>query len=172
MFPSMLRAQRDGLNKDGQPGARPRDYFASTTFTLRYTRELYDWYAAQSGPTPRIIDADDIMNDRDAVRKLCIQTGLDPNAVQYEWEERTVDDPLMARFLSTISASKGILPGLGAKGLDLEVEKEKWEKEFGGEDSKDLASFVRDAMADYEYLVARRTTGGEGKCESIKQELR
>ena len=107
------------------------------------------------------------MNDRDAVRKLCIQTGLNPDAVRYEWEERTLDDPLMARFLSTLSASKGILPGLGSKGLDLEVEKEKWEKEFGGEDSEDLASFVRDAIGDYEYLVARKTTGGEGKKASV-----
>jgi hypothetical protein len=162
MFPSMIRAQRDGLKQDGQPAPRVSDYFASTTLTLRFTRELYDWYSAQSGPVPRIIDADDIMNDRDAVRKLCVQTGLNPDAVQYEWEERKVEDPLMARFLSTINASKGILPGLAAKGLDLQVEKEKWKMEFSDEDGEALARFVGDAIGDYEYLVARRTRGEDG----------
>jgi hypothetical protein len=162
MFPSMIRAQRDALKKDGQPAARPTDLFAATTLTLRFTRELYDWYSSQNGPTPRIIDADDIMNDGDAVRKLCVQTGLDPDAVQYEWEKRTVEDPLQARFLSTISASRGILPGLAAKGLDLEAEKRKWMAEFGEEDAEDLKGFVEGSMGDYEYLVARRTRG-EGK---------
>jgi hypothetical protein len=164
MFPSMVRAERDAMKRDGQPAIRPRDHIISACLKLRYTRELYDWYSSQhNGPTPRIIDADDIMNDRDAVRKLCMQTGMDPDAVQYEWEQRTCDDPLVARFLSTINASKGILPGLAAKGLDLQREKETWVKEFGEEDGEDLAQFVRDAMPDYEFLVARRTRSGEGK---------
>jgi hypothetical protein len=164
MFPSMVRAERDAMKRDGQPAIRPRDHIISTCLRLRYTRELYDWYSSQhDAPTPRIIDADDIMNDRDAVRKLCMQTGMNPDAVQYEWEQRTCDDPLVARFLSTINASKGILPGLAAKGLDLEREKEKWVKEFGEEDGEDLAQSVRDAMPDYEFLVARRTRSGEGK---------
>jgi hypothetical protein len=162
MFPSMFRAQRDALRKPDVPTPRVNDYFVSTMLTLRFTRELYEWYCSQpSGPVPRIIDADDIMNDRDAVRKLCVQTGLDPDAVQYEWEERTVEDPLQKRFLSTIYASKGILPGLAAKGKDLEKEKEKWKGEFGEEDGEALARFVGRAIGDYEYLVARRTRGGK-----------
>ena len=43
---------------------------------------------------------------------MCLQTGLDPEAVLYEWEEKKIEDnPLMARFLSTINASKGIKKG-------------------------------------------------------------
>jgi hypothetical protein len=157
MFPSMLRAQKDWMKE-----TRPRSLYTCTTFTLRHTRALYDWYTAQSSTTgivPRIIDADDIMNNRAAVRELCIQTGLDPDAVQYEWEEKKEENPLMARFLSTINASKGIKPGLEAKGKSLEEEKGKWVVEFGEEDAEDLARFVKEAEGDYEYLWERRTTG-------------
>jgi hypothetical protein len=74
-------------------------------------------------------------------------------------EERKVEDPLMARFLSTINASKGIKPGLGAKGKTLEAEKKKWVEEWGEEDAEDMARFVSDALPDYEYLHSRRTVG-------------
>ena len=107
MFPSMLRAQKDSFP---DMFTKPRSLYTCTTYTLKYTRALYEWYAereATSGIVPRIIDADDIMNSPAAVRQLCLQTGLDPEAVQYEWEEKKIEDnPLMARFLSTINASK------------------------------------------------------------------
>jgi hypothetical protein len=61
----------------------------------------------------------------------------------------------MARFLSTINASKGIKPGLGAKGKTLEVEKKKWVEEW----AEDMARFVSEALPDYEYLHSRRTVG-------------
>ena len=106
---------------------------------------------------PQVIDADDIIHDRAAVRHVCLQTGLDPDAVMYEWETREEKDPRKAAFLSTIYASKGIIPGLAAKGLDFETERAKWREEFGVEDGEDLARFVQEAMADYEYLLSRRT---------------
>ncbi|KAF1829988.1 hypothetical protein BDW02DRAFT_573478 [Decorospora gaudefroyi] len=155
MFPSMIRAMRD-------PDIRtpPFGSSAKVTLTLGHSRALYDWYLAHGGElTPRIIDADDIMNDRAAVRRLCIETGLDPDAVQYEWEEKHLEDPIQARFLSTISKSKGILPGLGSKGLNIETEKEKWKKEFGDKDGETLAGYVSDAMDDYNYMLSRRTRG-------------
>jgi hypothetical protein len=157
MFPSMLRAQKDAFKE-----TNPRSLYTCTTFTLKYTRALYEWYlsqSAQSGIVPRIIDADDIMNNPAAVRQLCLQSGLDPDAVQYEWEERKEDNPLMARFLSTINASKGIKKGLEAKGKSLEEEKKKWTQEWNEQDAEDLAKFVRDAEADYEFLWKRRTMG-------------
>ncbi|KAB2099837.1 hypothetical protein AG0111_0g11859 [Alternaria gaisen] len=157
MFPSMLRAQRDW-----KPDARPRSLYCRATLTLKHSRALYDWYAKhgdKAGITPRVIDADDIMNNPAAVRQLCEQTGLSADDVQYEWEERKVEDPLMARFLSTINASKGIKPGLGAKGKTLEAEKKKWVEEWGEEDAEDMARFVSDALPDYEYLHSRRTVG-------------
>jgi hypothetical protein len=77
--------------------------------------------------------------------------------VQYEWQERSEANPMMARFLSTINGSTGIVKGLDSGGLDLEVEKGKWKGQFGEEASEELARFVGEAMADYEYLWSRRT---------------
>jgi hypothetical protein len=154
MFPSMIRAQRDSF----LPNARPRDVMCKVILTLRYSRALYDWYLenAASDRKPYVIDADDIMNDKEAVRQLCIATGLDPDAVQYEWEEKTIDDPHKKRFLSTISQSKGIIPGLAARGLDFDTEKEKWRKEWSDEDAEGMAKFVADAMPDYKYMLSQR----------------
>jgi hypothetical protein len=104
-----------------------------------------------------VLDADDIINDRAAVRHVCLMTGLDPDAVLYEWEEREEPDPRKAAFLSTINASKGIIPSLAAKGVDFETEKEKWKAEFGEEDGEDLAKAVLASMADYKYLLSKRT---------------
>jgi hypothetical protein len=56
--------------------------------TLKHSRALYDWYCkhgSKFGITPRVIDADDIMNNPAAVRQLCEQTGLSADDVQYEW---------------------------------------------------------------------------------------
>lgn len=159
MFPSFIRAQRDSFTPDMQPSSN----LGKLTLTLRHSRELYDWYLEKSPSDrkPRVIDADDIMNDKEAVRQLCIQTGMDPDAVQYEWNERTEEDPFKKRFLATINSSKGIIPGLAAKGLDIEVEKGKWKKEFGEQGGEDLAKFVYDAMPDYNYLRSQRTTSGK-----------
>ncbi|KAI4944855.1 hypothetical protein J4E91_008543 [Alternaria rosae] len=157
MFPSMLRAQKDTF-----PDTKPRTLYTCTTYTLKYTRALYEWYLSQSGTSgivPRIIDADDIMNNPSAVRQLCLQTGLDPDAVQYEWEEKSEDNPLMARFLSTINASKGIKKGYEAKGLTMEMERKKWAEQWDEEFAKDLEDFVSKAQADYEFLWERRVTG-------------
>ncbi|RMZ71248.1 P-loop containing nucleoside triphosphate hydrolase [Pyrenophora seminiperda CCB06] len=165
MFPSAIRAQR-GINIGGHCGV-PDTLFGKVTLSLRRSRELYDWYLTHGPPVgihPRIIDADDVMRDPSAVRKLCLQTGLDPDAVQYEWEAKAQDaHPAKARFLSTISASRGILPGFTASEVDVEREKEKWVVEFGEVDGKGLADKVDAAMGDYEYLWERRTTGGGGE---------
>ncbi|KAL6708417.1 hypothetical protein ACN47E_002680 [Coniothyrium glycines] len=156
MFPSMLRAQSKALGP-----SRPRDLINTATMTLRQSRELFDWYDTRGTDVrPKVIDADDIMNDKEAVRKLCIETGLDPDAIQYEWEAREEKDPLKAAFLSTLYASKGILPGFSARGLDMDVEKSKWKAEFGEEDGDDLAILVMKAMPDYNYLWSRRTCSG------------
>ncbi|KAH6642829.1 hypothetical protein C7974DRAFT_431184 [Boeremia exigua] len=154
MFPSALRAERKTLGP-----VRPRDPLLASTMTLARSRALYDWYLNHGGDNvrPQVIDADDIINDRAAVRQLCIKTGLDPDAVLYEWETREEKDPMKAVFLSTITGSKGIIPGLAARGLDLEEEKAKWKAEFGDEDGEDLAKYVLDAMPDYNYLLGQRT---------------
>lgn len=132
------------------------------TLTLRYSRAMYDWYLAKGGElTPRVIDADDIMNDPAAVRQLCNETGLDPEAVQYEWEERQAEKALDKVFLATINGSKGIIKGMDASNLDIEAEKVKWRAEFGNDAGEAIARYVADAMTDYEYLRSRRTRSGK-----------
>ncbi|KAF2026875.1 hypothetical protein EK21DRAFT_73227 [Setomelanomma holmii] len=154
MFPSMVRAQSNAP-LENTTTRNPRVFCC---FTLRPTRELYNWYLEHaSALTPRLIDADDIMNDPAAVRQLCIETGLDPDAVQYEWEEKHEENPLKASFLSTINKSTGIVKGLDARNLDIEKEKRKWIVDFGDDAAEDLEKAVREAMPDYEYLLSRRT---------------
>ncbi|KAH7067420.1 hypothetical protein BKA63DRAFT_536889 [Paraphoma chrysanthemicola] len=156
MFPSMVRAQSNVLADSTTK--HPRVF---CTLTLRPSRDLYDWYAnnAPSCRQPRVIDADDIMNDPAAVRQLCNETGLDPEAVQYKWEERKEENPLFASFLSTINASTGIVQGKDAKELDIIGEKAKWKSEFGEDAATDIERYVQDAMGDYEYLLSRKTKG-------------
>ena len=112
--------------------------------------------AKANGEWIYILDADDIMKDREAVRQLCREIEFDPDAVQYEWEAREETDPAKAAFLSTIAASTGIKPGLEARCLDIEAEKAKWVEEFGEVDAADLAKAVEAAMPDYEYLLSHR----------------
>lgn len=153
MFPSLFRAWNKAFGN-----VRTGDPMMVFALSLRRSRDLFDWYLNQTSDIhPQVIDADDIMNDRAAVRHICLQTGLDPDAVQYEWETREEPDPLKAIFLSTVYASNGILPGLAARGLELEVEKAKWKAEFGEEDGENLTKYVLDAMPDYEYLLSQRT---------------
>jgi hypothetical protein len=159
MFPSFIRAQ--GRVMENTNTQNPRVY---VSLTLRHSRDLYDWYVRnedKTGRKPRIIEADDIMNNRAAVRQLCLETGLDPDAVQYEWEERNESNPLKASFLSTINSSKGIVKGLDSTHLDIETEKVKWKKEFGDQTGEELAGYVYRAMPDYEYLSkeSNRVTG-------------
>ncbi|KAF1346438.1 hypothetical protein EJ07DRAFT_169879 [Lizonia empirigonia] len=137
MFPSMLRVLRKAMGP-----LRPRDLMVAGVLTLRHSRNLFDWYLSQRGELrPQVIDADDIINDRAA----------------YEWEARVETDPMKAVFLSTISASKSIIPSLAAQGLDFEVEKAKWKAEFDEEDGEELGKFVLDVMPDYNYLLSQRT---------------
>lgn len=157
MFPSLLRAQLKVFSP-----CHPGDPRFVALLTLRYSRALYDWYVNNTDAmAPKVIDADDIMNDRSAVRQLCCETGLDADAVQYEWETTEEKDFVMATFKSTLNASKGIKPGLEARSLNIEEEKVKWAAEFGEKDAEDLAKFVYEAMPDYEYLLERRVRGDQ-----------
>jgi hypothetical protein len=152
MFPSLVRAQGKVL-----PNSRPSVPRLVVTLTLRGSRALFDWYLKHPAAlSPKVIDADDIMKDREAVRQLCREIDFDPDAVQYEWETREEKDPAKAAFLSTIAASTGIKPGLEARCVDLEAEKVKWVEEFGEVDGRDLAKAVEAAMPDYEYLLSHR----------------
>jgi hypothetical protein len=132
---------------------------------------LYDWYLEnenKTGRKPRIIDADDIMNNPAAVRQLCLDTKLDPDAIQYEWEEQKEENVLKASFLSTLNTSNGIVKGLDSCDLNIETEKSKWKAEFGDETGEEMAEFVYKAMPDYLYLL-NQPTRATGDCAVAEQ---
>lgn len=154
MFPSMARAERDTGAASG-----PMDPRVHVFCGLQFSRDLYQWYLDQpNAPTPLIISADDIMNKPEVVRKLCVDSGLDPDALQYEWETREAPPGAeqIKRFASTIYASKGILPGYTSDNIDMEKKKAGWREEFGEEAGDFLAEKVQGAMPDYEWLMERR----------------
>jgi hypothetical protein len=153
MLPSYLRA-----SKLIRPDVHPSDPRSAIHMTLRYTRELYDWYLenAIDGRESRVIDADDVMTNPAAVRQLCTETGLDPDALQYEWEEVVDNRPKWKVFTARINASKGIIEGLDARSLDVEMEMKKWVNEWGEDEAESLARYVEGAMGDYEYLKGKR----------------
>lgn len=153
MFPSLVRTYGKVMPDTTHP-SMPR---LVAILTLRYSRGLFDWYLQHpAAPVPKVIDADDIMRDREAVRQLCREIDFDPEAVRYEWDTREETDPIDIAFFSTVAASTGIRPGFEARGVDVEAEKPKWVEEFGEVDGKDLAKAVEAAMPDYEYLLSHR----------------
>lgn len=154
MFPSMIKALGQIVPGD-KPTQNPK---FRATMTLRYSRALYDWYCTHgTSQKPLVIDADEIMKDRGAVQQLCLQTGLDPDAIQYQWDEEHEADPIKLAFVSRINASTTIIKGLDAEQLDVAVEKAKWVHQFGEDVAEDLAKLVEDAMPDYKYLWSQRT---------------
>lgn len=154
MFPSMARAEMDTGKADG-----PMDPRVHIFIHLWYSRQLYEWYLNTPGAlSPKVISADDIMTRPDVVRQLCVETGMDPDAMAYEWETREAPkgNKEIERFASTIYASKGILPGYDSQGFDIQEKRPKWREEFGEEAGDFLADMVEKAMPDYEWLMERR----------------
>lgn len=127
----------------------------------------YEWFedmaAAGSKPCkPIVVDADDLISDREVVRRLAGMVGGDPEELVFEWDavegEELEGVGAVARvYESTLLASRGVVvEGKGAGGLEIEKEVEGWRGEFGGEVAGRLRGFVEAAMGDYEYLKARR----------------
>jgi len=142
----MLRTRE----KAGVP-THPTSKMSKAQMTLRPTRELYEWYLNHEGAlSPKVIDADDIMNSPEVVHQLCLETGLDPDAVIYEWETFEPQDRLKKAFLATLGSSRGVLPGFDSKHLDMEKERAKWVADWGEEYARDLKMMIDDSMEDYE----------------------
>ena len=176
-WPSMYRAMQKMalqgfIDEDGIKGA------SLTNMTLRWTRMLYDWSLDQPDvPAPPIVDAHDLIHMPQVVLKLCEQTGLDPSAVQYEWNpknDRKISDSWTSHrpdadaeetkwhmraasiMMATLEASNGIVRDKAPENIDIAVEIAKWKTEFGDEAALLIEKAVWDSMPDYEYLKARR----------------
>ena len=161
-FPSTIRVASEYFN------TAVGDVFMNIILRYRWHRILYDWYAAdahqQNGEPkkdePIILDADDLMYNPSAVSELCRRTGLDFAKVKYEWAEEAKTSMKLTYanenvFTNTLVESTGVVKGKGSDGVDVEVEAEKWVKEFGVERAALLRLRVEEAMGDYLYLRER-----------------
>lgn len=169
-FPSYYRVMQTFQGKDGNMD--DVESALKEALTLRWSRNLYDWFLAASRESsligtssprrvPIILDADDLLTNPELSLHFCELAGLDPSKVRFEWdpmanEQLEKEDPIRRRTRSTLFASSGISPGKTFHGLTIEGEIIKWTAEFGECASSKLERWVRMAMPDYEYLAGRR----------------
>ncbi|GIK00970.1 hypothetical protein Aspvir_005000 [Aspergillus viridinutans] len=177
-FPSLCRA----MQKFRQSGVSQREDIVGsmeTKLTLKWTRMLYDWCLEQPDlpGKPLVVDAQDVIHDPQVMVRYCEETGLDPSALQFEWESKQevleqtlgsesqsqkkpdVDfDKAEAVMLSTLLRSTGIIKDKTPTVVDITAEVKQWKEEFGEELASMLETTVSDGMPDYEYLRSRRIT--------------
>ncbi|KAH8435339.1 uncharacterized protein LDX57_012968 [Aspergillus melleus] len=182
MFPSFYRA----MGKMVKLGVITEENIAgvmAANMTLRFSRLLYDWCLEQDDPDARpvILDAHEVIHKPEAIVRFCELTGLDADAIKFEWdtkpaakdigaqnlvasvdpntEQRTLWSPEAAGIMvSTLTGSSGIIKSKTPDVVDIAVEAAKWKEEFGQKTADMLEKRVRDAMPDYEYLKARSVT--------------
>lgn len=140
--------------------------------TFQYSRQMHDWYLAravesQTGSDddtdatmmPIVIEADDMLEEKATIDKLCDMLGMDKACVPREWE--VIQAPVGAgcrelKFMSGYWNSTAVDRSKSSRGLDLAGRRETWKREFGDEVGEELWRLVLAAMPDYEYLKGRR----------------
>jgi hypothetical protein len=176
-FPSLYRALGDIDDRIKATGReKDMEHFWRHRLTLRWSRALYDWYERSFGGTQRtsspcsegtciqwpvVLDADDIMENPELVRKYAQLVRMDPSCVINSWAPTAGDWQTNTKWRSrrmyeTLLSSEGIDAGKVAGDVDLDEQATKWRWEFGETTGRRLEMLVRDAMPDYEYLKARR----------------
>ncbi|EXJ86374.1 hypothetical protein A1O3_03325 [Capronia epimyces CBS 606.96] len=166
-FPSIYRTT---IDNEGRQAARD-DPAHVLEMTVHWSRSLYDWYIqqehlsrfnAENGTNwPIILDADDVILNPQVMLRYSKIIGLDPSLLAFSWEATSNErleqmSKMERRMLSTISASTGILKEKVSADLNIDIEVSKWETAFGKEEAEKLASWVKAAMPDYEYMRERR----------------
>lgn len=167
-FPSLMRT---AIDNEGV-GALLTE---STERSMKW-EATYSWHVAvyqflvASGSYPRathdrntmypiIVDASDLSEPL-FVRRYAAAVELDPDVVKFEWdvEEQDGVGTVEARMMDTLMKSRGVLMEKlkSTAKLILEGDKRKWKNEFGEVLGGRVAQLVDDAMADYEWLWARR----------------
>lgn len=180
-FPSLCRAM-EKFRQSGFMQSVDTIGTQETNLTLKWTRMLYDWCLEQPDlpGKPLVLDAQDIIHNPQVMVRYCEETGLNPNALQFEWDNKPPSDAVEteavrvkcpipektdldfdkaeAIMLSTLSASTGIIKDKTPTAVDVDAEVKQWKEEFGEEVATKLEMMVHDAMPDYEYLRSRRIT--------------
>lgn len=141
--------------------------YTATACTLRWTRQLYDWYATAwaalglEAKRPIVLDAEDMLQNPEVVLLFCSLVGLDQKKVQFHWDPLTKEEQgevsaTSAKTRATLHSSSGITKGKSFEGLTIEGEAEKWKAEFGELVGNRIEGWVRAAMPDYTYLVGKK----------------
>lgn len=166
-FPSIYRTTMDN---EGREAARD-DPAHVLEMTVHWSRTLYDWYSQQGHLSrfnaehgtnwPVVLDADDVILNPNVMIRYSEIVGLDPSALTFSWQPTSSEElehmsKMERRMRSTISASNGVLKEKASAGISIHTEVRKWKTEFGEEEAEKLASWVKAAMPDYEYMRARR----------------
>ncbi|RYP81382.1 hypothetical protein DL769_001999 [Monosporascus sp. CRB-8-3] len=162
MLPSYYRTALSDLELDGMK--RANKDLQNSEATLRWVRSLYDFYAAyfpEGSPWPLVLDADDVMQNQELVKRYAAMAGLDPEKVRFTWDKVPQEaiekmPSTHQRMLSSLIASDKVDTSKLAGNIDIAKEAIKWRSEFGEEAGAKLEKWVRDAMPDYEYLHSKR----------------
>ncbi|KAE8360426.1 hypothetical protein BDV27DRAFT_167845 [Aspergillus caelatus] len=166
-FPSYYRAARKA---DGDEYLRSEQgrRVCRNIMTLRWSRQLYNFYVQHFNGTetstrneitwPLILDADDIMTNPAVVIRFCENLGLDTTRLRFQWDkDEQKRRPGIMAFRSTIDGSTGIdVSKASGENIDLDESAKQWREEFGGDSGQVIEMYVREAMADYEFLKERR----------------
>ncbi|KAL4734943.1 hypothetical protein BDV11DRAFT_212386 [Aspergillus similis] len=162
-FPSYYRILRRNVQKRGEDLAASEGELTAA-MTLRWTRQLYDWYCSKLPQLkPIILDASDILADPSILMRLCDPLGLQAEKLRFQWEAAAPEelcqiDPITLQMNSTLLSSAGIITDCSGNPdcLDLEREIEAWKREFGASEGERIAVWVKNALEDYEYLRKKR----------------
>lgn len=166
VFPSFCRASSKLLGvfmpDNGPAGKRFREKMW-IAMSFSETRELYDWYtdyqeACGDQNNAILLDAHDFILHPNIAQKVAEAIGLDKSKVQQTWSPNTNNmTPVHQAFRQTVRNSTGIEKERAPEHIDTAKEAVKWKEEFGAVGAALIASCVKAAMPDYEYLRTKRT---------------
>lgn len=162
VFPSALRA---ALANEGLAAVLRDDAAAMMRCECAYTWHVLLYrFLSSLGPShaPLVVDASQLLDGAFAAR-YAAAVGLDGARVLEAWEPVCGDElagmhAVERRMKDTLLGSCGVVAAKLSSG-EGEVERASWEGEFGGELARRLEGLVGRAMADYEWLFARRWRG-------------
>ncbi|TEY37375.1 hypothetical protein BOTCAL_0523g00030 [Botryotinia calthae] len=161
VIPSFARARRD---IEGLESMKKQWKFGNMQMTMKWSRNLFDWYCSQGTEEPIVLDADDIMTNRDIMVKYAKMIGADPTKLKFSWNVDKIEEDWgelaheWRRMSSTLKSSSGILEGKTSSGLIVEEEVAKWKEEFGDEIAEGLETLVKNSLPHYEHMKAKRLT--------------
>jgi hypothetical protein len=162
-FPSYYRILRRRVQDRGEDLATIGGELA-VAMTLRWTRQLYDWYCSKLPQSkPIILDASDMLTNPRILTRLCDLVGLQAKQLCFQWEpagpeELRQTDPITVHMNSTLLSSAGIIADRSVSPdlLDVEREIEAWKAEFGESEGGRIALWVKNSLEDYDYLRKKR----------------